>query len=127
VAEFPEPMEGSVFYEDEVTYACLAFHPIRDGHTIIVWKADVEDLNDLSEENHAHLMNVMYKVRKALLIAYGVPKVYVAYLDEALHVHIHLFPRKEGEEMGFGLMARPHGELTDLSMVSILRSFLPVS
>lgn len=127
MVKFPEPMEGSVFYEDEFTYACLAFHPIADGHAIIVWKADIEDLNDLSEEDHAYLMSVMYRVRKALLTAYGVPKVYVVYLDEALHVHIHLIPRKEGEERGFSLMVRPHGELNDLSMVSVLRPSFHVS
>jgi len=44
----------------------------------------------------------------------------VAYLDEAEHVHVHLVPRREGEEMGFSLLARPHTYLTDLSMVPVL-------
>ena len=124
MAEFPDPKEGSVFYEDEKAYACLAFHPIVEGHTIVVWKENVEDLNNLTKEDYLHLAAVLYKIRRVLLDAYETTKVYVAYLDEALHVHVHLFPRKEGGEMGFGLLDRPHGELTDLSMIAKLKSLV---
>lgn len=42
---------------------------------------------------------------------YNAPKVYANYLDEIQHVHWHLFPRKEGDEKGFGFMNKPDGEL----------------
>lgn len=124
ITEFPEPMKGSVFYNDREVYACLAFHPIVEGHTIVIWKKNIKDLNDLKEDDYLYLMKIVYEVRRVLLDAYRTTKVYVVYLDEACHVHFHLFPRKEGGETGFGLMARPHGELTDLSMVPILQSLL---
>ena len=124
MGEFPEPKEGTVFYEDEKVYACLAFEPIVEGHTIVAWKGEVEDLSHLSLEDYQHLMNVMNMVRNALLKAFKTTKVYLAYLDEACHVHWHLFPRKESGKKGFGLMAQPHGKLTDLSKVSLLRSLL---
>ena len=120
MAKFPEPKEGSVFYEDKKTYACLAFHPIVEGHTILAWKEDVEDINDLSEEDYLYLASIVYKVRRCLLGVYGTDKVYVAYLDEFRHVHFHLFPRNPGGEIGFGLMVKPHGELTDLSKIPAL-------
>ena len=130
MAKFPEPLEGTVFHEDKHVYACLAFHPSKMGHTIVAWKEDVEDLNDLiNPVDYGHLMNVVFMVRKALMLYYNVPKVYLAYLDEFRHVHWHLFPRKEGDETGFSFMDKPHGELagTDFSpTVDALRSLMEV-
>jgi len=124
MAAFPDPKEGSVFYEDPSVYACLAFHPIVDGHTIVAVKRnDVADLNQLPTEELIHLLRVVFDViRPALLKCYDTDKVYVAYLDEARHPHFHLLPRKEGGEKGFGLLIKPHGELTDLSMIPQLRA-----
>lgn len=122
--KFPEPLEGSVFYEDEKTYACLAFHPVVEGHSIVVWREDVKDLNDLGLEEALHLMGVVYKVRKALLAAHNTDKVYMAYLDEVCHVHVHLFPRQKDGKKGFDSMTQPHGALKDLSKVPYLRSSL---
>ncbi len=123
---FPAPKEGSVFYEDEEVYACLAFHPVVEGHTIVAVKRnDIDDFGQLPPKERLHLLRVVFEViRPALLECYETDKVYVAYLDEAKHPHFHLFPRKEGGEMGFELMNKPHGELTDLSTVPSLRSFL---
>jgi len=126
MTEFPEPQEGSVFYEDEKVYACLAFNPIVKGHTIVVWREDVEDLNDLNLEDVLYLMSIVCRVRQALLKVYNTDKVYVCYLDEARHVHFHLLPREKGGETGFRLLLRPHGELIDkdLFVVPKLRSLL---
>ena len=127
MAKFTEPLGGTIFYEDDKVYACLALYPTTEGHTIVAWKKDVEDLNDLTPHEYEHLMQVVYEVRRALMLHYNAPKVYTAYLDEFGHVHWHLFPRKEGDDMGFGFMNKPHGELagTDFKpTIEKLRSFL---
>lgn len=126
MGKFPASKEGSVFYEDDKVYACLAFHPIVEGHTIVAIKRDdVDDVGQLSPEERLHLLQVVFEVvRPALLECYQTNKVYIAYLDETCHPHFHLLPRREGGEMGFGLMAKPHGELTDLSAIPLLCSFI---
>ncbi len=124
MCEFPEPKEGTVFYDDGKVYACLAFEPKVEGHTIVAWKNKVEDLSHLPIEDYQHLMNIVNMARNALLKAYKTTKVYLAYLDESRHVHWHLLPRIEGAKKGFDLMAQPSGELTDLSKVSLLSSLL---
>lgn len=127
MVKFPNPLEGTVFYDDDKCYACLAFHPIVKGHAIVAWKEDVEDLNRLNREDNRHFWDVVYKVRYALMSVYDVPKVYIAYLDEWGHVHAHMVPRTEGEQMGFPLLNRPHSELagTDFSEeVETLQLFL---
>ncbi|MBI2625280.1 MAG: HIT family protein [Candidatus Nealsonbacteria bacterium] len=114
MAEFPKPKPGSVFYEDEKCYACLAFQRKNvKGKTIVAWKADVEDLNDLSEKDYQHLMKVVYVVRLALKIVYRTDNVYVACLNEAKHVHWHLFPRCRGGIEGFELMTQPQEDLPE--------------
>ncbi len=124
MGKFPEPKEGTVFYDDGRLHACLAFEPKVEGHTIVVWKEEVEDLSYLSPEDYQHLMNIVNMVRNALLKAFKTTKVYLAYLDEACHVHWHLFPRIEDGKKGFDLMAQPSEKLTDLSKVSLLSSLL---
>lgn len=124
MCKFPEPKEGPVFYNDEKVYACLAFEPKVEGHTIIAWKNEVEDLSHLSTADYQHLMNIVNMVQDALLKAFKTTKVYLAYLDESCHVHWHLFPRIEGAKKGFDLMAQTSGELKDLSKVSLLSSLL---
>lgn len=127
MAEFPEPLAGTVFYEDEKVYACLAFHPTVNGHTIVAWKENVEDLNDLNVVDFDYLMRIVYLVRRALMYVYDAPKVYVAYLDEAKHVHVTLFPRKEGDKKGYGFMNKPHGELAGSNFapkIEALRSLI---
>ena len=124
MGEFPEPKEGTVFYDDGRVYACLAFEPKVHGHTIVAWKEEVKDLSLLSPEDYQHLMNVLNRVRNALLKVYKTTKVYLAYLDEAEHVHWHLFPRIKGYKEGFDLMAQPSKKSIDWSKVSLLRSLL---
>lgn len=123
MADFPDPMPGSVFCETPLVYACLAFHPVVDGHTIVaVKRSDIDDINNLPPEEISHLLRVVFRVvRPALLQCYGTDKVYVTYLDEIRRPHFHLFPRIAGGKMGFELLNQPHGELTDLSPVAQLK------
>ncbi len=85
--DFLSQKEGTVFYDDGRVYACLAFEPIVEGHTIVAWTKEVKDLSRLSPEDYQHLMNVVNMVRNALLKAFKTAKVYLAYLDEACCVH----------------------------------------
>jgi len=123
MAQFPEPKSGSIFYQDANLYACLAFNPIVDGHTIVVWRADVEDMNDLNAKDYQHLMDTVFRIRAILMRAYHAPKVYIIYIDDNIrHVHVHLVPRTEDQEKGFKLLAHPQRESVDLSKVSELIS-----
>lgn len=124
--KFPDPKDGSIFFEDKKAYACLAFHPVVDGHTLIVWKEEVEDIGDLNKKDFAHLMKVVKAIREILLRAYCTDKVYIAYTDEIRHVHFHLFPRKKGGIEGFELISCPHRELgaKDLSIIPTLQALV---
>ena len=124
IKRFPEPQEGSIFYEDDFVYACLAFDPITEGHTIVVWKNGVFDLNILSPKEYNYLMKKIFRIRKVLMDIYKTDKVYLVYLDEKNYVHWHLFPRKPDGLKGFKLLSQKHGKLTDLSKISLLQKAL---
>lgn len=78
--ENPNPY--AIFYEDEFVYACLADYPLTRGHSLVVWKKPVTDLHLLSQKDFEYLMEIVDKVRNALMKALKVEKVYLMYMDE---------------------------------------------
>jgi diadenosine tetraphosphate (Ap4A) HIT family hydrolase len=126
VEDFPGPKKGSVFYEDEKVYACLAFEPVVDGHAVVsVKRTDINDIGKLPKEERLHLLKLVFEaVRPALIECYRVEKVYVVYIDELCHPHFHLYPRKRGEKQGFYLMTGQFKKLTDLSTIPRLHDLV---
>lgn len=114
-----KPIPESVIYEDEKLYVCLASFPITKGHTIVIWKKPVSDLNLLERTEYEHLMDVVDDVRGALLKSLHVDKVYLLYMDETKHVHWHLVPRYNEE--GFNVFAHEPKESHDFSLANNIR------
>jgi histidine triad (HIT) family protein len=98
-----KPAKHSIIYDDLYLYACLAKYPITKGHTIVVWKKIVKDLNLLNKKEYDYLMDKVDEVRKALLKTLKIKKIYLMYLDEVNHVHWHLVPRYN--KKGFDVFA----------------------
>ncbi len=117
-----QPKEGSIFYEDDKVYACLASYPKSKGHSVVVWKDNVKDLHLLSRDDYEHLMYVVDIVRNAILETLGIEKVYLVYMDETQHVHWHLIPRHK--EKGYVLLEEDPKELEDVSLAKELKSIL---
>ncbi len=105
-----ETPPASIFFEDNHVYVALAHHAIAEGHTVVVWKGDAEDISDLSSNDYEYLMDVIDVARDSLKELYGVEKVYLLYFDEARHVHWHLVPRYE--EKGFAALKHEPTVLT---------------
>ena len=92
----------SVFYEDNKLFVALAYDSLTKGHSVIVWKDKVEDINSLSSNDYEYLMDVVNVTRETLKVYYKVEKVYLMYLDEVKQVHWHLIPRYN--EKGFNVL-----------------------
>lgn len=121
---FPPAPKASIFYEDYVVYAALAYEPLTRGHSVVVWKHDVQDLHLLSEEEYEHLMNVVNQVRDALIEELGVEKVYLMYMDEAQHVHWHLIPRYD--EMGYNVFEHKPRRIKTFPLAKKLKERLDI-
>jgi len=103
-------------------YACLANFPKVKGHSVIVWKSDVDDLHLLPKEKYEHLMERVDEVRNALLKTLDVEKVYLIYMDETKHVHWHLVPRYN--EKGYDVLEHDPEKLEDTSLAEDIRGNL---
>jgi histidine triad (HIT) family protein len=90
-------------YEDEKVIAFFDILPISPGHTIIVPKTHVADVEDLTNEDMCAMALAVKKIGNAVITGLGV-KGYSVFLDNKSaanqhvpHVHFHLVPRKEGD------------------------------
>ena len=85
--------------EDEIFYAFLDINPIRQGHTLVVPKREVDYFFDLSDDEIAAMQVFAKKVAKAIKQAFPCKKVAQAVIGlEVDHAHIHLVPiDQEGE------------------------------
>ncbi|MFH1744667.1 MAG: HIT family protein [bacterium] len=90
-------------YEDDKVIAFLDILPISQGHTIVVPKIHVADVENLSDEHFLAMAGCVKKLGKAVMEALSV-KGYSVFLDNKSaanqhvpHVHFHLVPREEGD------------------------------
>ena len=90
-------------YEDDKVVAFFDILPISPGHTIIVPKNHIPDVEGLSEEEMSAMAVALKKIGAAVLKGLGV-KGYSVFLDNKSaanqhvpHVHFHLVPRAEGD------------------------------
>lgn len=94
---------GYKVYEDEKIIAFFDILPISPGHTIIVPKNHVPDVEGLSEDEMTAMSLAVKKIGNAVLNGLDV-KGYSVFLDNKSaanqhvpHVHFHLVPRAEGD------------------------------
>lgn len=85
--------------ENEKFYAFLDINPIRQGHTLVVPRREVDYFFDLTDEEIGQMQIFAKQVAVAIKKAFPCRKVAQAVIGlEVDHAHIHLVPiDKEGE------------------------------
>jgi histidine triad (HIT) family protein len=92
-------------YEDDHSFAFLDIMPRAPGHTLVIPKAQVRTLLDISQPDLAHLMNVVQKVARAAKSVFSADGITLQQFNEhaggqvVFHLHFHVIPRKEGMAM----------------------------
>jgi histidine triad (HIT) family protein len=82
-----------ILREDDDFLAFLDVRPIREGHTLVIPKAEVDDLFDLPEPLLAGLMPFARPVAEAIQAVTQAARVGVAVIGlEVPHAHVHLVP-----------------------------------
>src|SRR5690606_36045273 len=88
--------------ENDRFLAFLDVNPNAKGHTLCIPKKEVDKLFDLDEEAYLDLMKFARKVAIGLEKAVPCKRVGVAVVGlEVPHVHVHLIPLNEMDEMRF--------------------------
>ncbi len=103
-------------YEDERTLAFLDVNPSAPGHTLIIPKAHIARVEDLSYEDAAALFRALHVLIGRIQEAVDSPASTIGINNgresgqEIPHVHIHIIPRSKGDRGGIVQgIARGHG------------------
>ncbi|MCJ7573419.1 HIT family protein [Candidatus Bathyarchaeota archaeon] len=92
-----------VVYEDDRVVAFLDIHPSAPGHTLIIPRAHVTRIEDLSPEDASALFTALHRLTKPIREAVEAEAATVGINDgpgsgqEVPHVHIHVIPRRRGD------------------------------
>ncbi len=88
--------------EDERYIAFLDINPLREGHTLVVPKKEVDYLFDLDDDLLSGIIIFSKKVSKAIKDSVPCARIGVAVVGlEVPHAHIHLVPMDSMEDINF--------------------------
>ncbi|MCL4129792.1 UNVERIFIED_CONTAM: hypothetical protein GTU68_021699 [Idotea baltica] len=88
--------------ESEDYFAFLDIRPLKEGHTLVVPKKEVDKLFDLDEDTYAGLFSFTKRVAAGIKKAYPCDRVGMAVIGlEVPHAHIHLIPIDSMSDMDF--------------------------
>ena len=88
--------------EDDNYLAFLDVNPNAKGHTLCIPKKEINKIFDMEEEHYLGLMQFSRKVAIALEKTVPCKRVGVAVVGlEVPHVHVHLIPLNNMDEMRF--------------------------
>ena len=88
--------------EDEHYLAFLDIFPLREGHTLVIPKKEVDYLFDLEDELYQGLFAFSKKVAKAVESVMPCKRIGVAVIGlEVPHAHIHLVPMDKVQDIDF--------------------------
>jgi histidine triad (HIT) family protein len=101
---------ASTFYEDDIVLGLMTLGPVTQGHAMIIPKKHIPYMKDMDEETGVHLFRIAQRTAAAIR-ASGVKCEGInlfladgeAAFQEVFHLHMHVFPRFEGDS--FKLMA----------------------
>lgn len=105
-------LPSSIVYQDDRCTALMDIQPVNPGHVLVIPNSHATSLADLEEGIGSELFRVAQRLAAALrasgIRCEGVNLFLAdgeAAGQEVFHVHLHVFPRFEGD--GFGLKFPP--------------------
>lgn len=95
--------EVSVCYEDAAALAFMDIQPVNPGHLLVVPRAHYESLRDLPTDLGMHLFDVAMRLGPVVREVSGADGMNIvvssgaAAGQDVFHYHIHVIPRREGD------------------------------
>jgi histidine triad (HIT) family protein len=89
-------------YETDHVLAFLDIMPRCPGHTLVIPKAPVRNILDISSEDFAHVARAAQKIAVAAMKAFKADGITVQQFNETaggqvvFHLHMHVMPRQNG-------------------------------
>ena len=90
-------------YEDERTLAFLTIQPVREGHTLVIPKVQVDQYIDVPDEDYEAVWRSVKKVAARIREVTGKERVGIVVKGiDVPHWHVHLIPFDVGESLKEG-------------------------
>lgn len=91
-----------IIAEDDKHIAILDVNPLREGHTLVIPKKEVDYIFDMNDDDLSNLIVFAKKVSKQIKSNISCTKVGMTVVGlEVPHAHIHLIPIDSIEDMNF--------------------------
>ncbi|WP_342765396.1 HIT family protein, partial [uncultured Methanomethylovorans sp.] len=93
-------------YEDELVFAFLDIYPCSEGHTVVLPKKHIERFTDLDVKDASDLFASVHKISKVVSKTFDLHGMNIGMNvgevagQSVPHVHVHIIPRKEGDNGG---------------------------
>ncbi|MEK7448625.1 MAG: HIT family protein [Planctomycetota bacterium] len=104
----------SKLYEDSQVIAILDINPIRPGHTLLIPKKHYASLSELTPAEQVTWLQPLDKLSRAIVRGTG-SEGFNLLLNNGRcagqvvpHLHIHIIPRKNDDEVSFHWNPRPY-------------------
>jgi diadenosine tetraphosphate (Ap4A) HIT family hydrolase len=109
-----DPREaGEILLDDGRVMVVLHDDWAVRGHAMVVWKTHVENVSDLTVDEHAHFAAVHHRAERALLAVTGTDRAILLKLGIATpHLHLHIYPVRSALDRG-AVMAIIDGRVRD--------------
>lgn len=83
-------------YEDDIVKCFLDINPDSNGHTLIIPKKHIKDLNDMDNTTFSHILEIAKKIKKSLEDKLNIDGLTLIQnngaVQEVKHFHLHLKP-----------------------------------
>ena len=88
--------------ENEKFFAFLDIFPLREGHTLVVPKAEVDNLFDLPDEYLKEMLVFARPIAKAIEKSFNCNRCGIEVIGlEVPHAHMHLIPINTANDLNF--------------------------
>ncbi|OPY18715.1 MAG: purine nucleoside phosphoramidase [Methanomethylovorans sp. PtaU1.Bin073] len=93
-------------YEDDLVFAFLDIYPCSEGHTVVLPKKHIERFTDLDVKDASDLFASVHKISKVVSKTFDLHGMNIGMNvgevagQSVPHVHVHIIPRKEGDNGG---------------------------
>jgi histidine triad (HIT) family protein len=88
--------------EDELFFAFLDIHPLKEGHTLVIPKLEVDKIFDLPPDHLSKMLVFAQPIAKAIEKAFRCNRCGIAVIGlEVPHAHMHLVPINSSNDLNF--------------------------
>ena len=131
---FCKIVEGQIpcikLIEDDATLAFMDINPAHDGHCLVITKGHYPTVFEISEEAFAAVARSVHQVARAVNLALSPEGLNLVQANgegakqSVKHFHIHVLPRKLGDDLKLDWGLKPGNRETIAALADKIRAYL---